>query len=397
MLIETISLEKINPAVYNPRVDLKPGDIDYEKLKKSIAEFDIVEPLIWNKMTGNLVGGHQRLKVLKELGHTEVEVSVVDLDEVKEKALNLALNKISGDWDYPKLKDLLQELDTGEFDMEITGFDEKEIEELMTQFNEPQAGLTDDDAVPDAPEPICKAGDLWVLGNHRLLCGDATVECHVAKLMEGKKAVLMATDPPYGVAYGVETGNDIKYKPIINDENDGVKLQLFLETAFAIFLPYIEKTAAWYLWHAQMTQGFFAAAAAAADILIHRQIIWVKPSLIMGHGDYHWKHELCFYGWQKGNRPPFYGDRKQTTVWEIGRENDKLHPTQKPVALFEIPINNHTKVNQICAEPFAGSGTQYIACEKLSRRCYGLEIDPHYCDVIIQRWENFTGKKAVKC
>ena len=169
MNIQTVEIASINPATYNPRLDLKPGDPDYEKLKKSIAEFDMVEPLIWNKQSGNLVGGHQRLKILKEMDYSEVEVSVVDLSEAKEKALNLALNKISGEWDFPMLKDLLEELDTGDFDMEITGFDLKEIEDLMTQFHVPEEGLTEDDAVPDATESICRKGDLWSLGGY-IIC-----------------------------------------------------------------------------------------------------------------------------------------------------------------------------------------------------------------------------------
>ena len=169
MIIQSIPIDKINPAKYNPRKDLKPGDSDYEKLKKSINEFDMVEPLVWNTRSGNLVGGHQRLKILKERGDAEVEVSVVDLDDAKEKALNLALNKISGEWDFPLLKDLLEELDVGTFDMEITGFDLKEIEDLMTQFHVPEEGLTDDDAVPEATESICKTGDLWQLGGY-IIC-----------------------------------------------------------------------------------------------------------------------------------------------------------------------------------------------------------------------------------
>lgn len=169
MDIITIPIEKIKPAKYNPRKDLKPGDKEYEKLKKSLNEFDIVEPLIWNKRTGNLVGGHQRLKILKERGDKEVQVSVVDLDDDKEKALNLALNKISGEWDLPTLKDLLEELDTGAFDIEITGFDSKEIEDLMNQLYTPEEGLTDDDAIPENVETICKKGDLWQLGGY-ILC-----------------------------------------------------------------------------------------------------------------------------------------------------------------------------------------------------------------------------------
>jgi ParB-like chromosome segregation protein Spo0J len=169
MEIKTIPISKINPVDYNPRKDLQPSDPEYKKLKKSLTEFDCIEPLVWNEKTGNLVGGHQRLKVLKEMGRAEVEVSIVRLDDAKEKALNLALNKISGEWDLPRLKDLLEEINTGAFDIEITGFDDKEIEELMTQFHVPGEGLTDDDAIPEQVEPTCKTGDLWQLGGY-IIC-----------------------------------------------------------------------------------------------------------------------------------------------------------------------------------------------------------------------------------
>ena len=199
MLIKTIKIADINPAHYNPRKDLKPEDKEYLKLAKSMKEFDLVEPLVWNKRTGNLVGGHQRLKILKDIGQTEVEVSVVDLTDAKEKALNLALNKISGEWDLPLLKDLLQEIDTGDFDIEITGFDNKEIEDLVNQLHQPTEGLTDDDAVPEHVEPKTKRGDLYKLGNHHLLCGDSTVITDVEKMMQGEKADMVFTDPPYGM------------------------------------------------------------------------------------------------------------------------------------------------------------------------------------------------------
>lgn len=214
--------------------------------------------------------------------------------------------------------------------------------------------------------------------------------------MYNEKAAIMITDPPYGVAYGVETGVGKKFSAIANDENDGPKLQLFLESAFKLAKDVLNKNAAWYLWHAQMTQGFFAAAAAAAAaVIIHRQIIWVKPSLIMGHGDYHWKHELCFYGWVEGNRPPWYGDRKQTTVWEIGRENNGTHPTQKPIEIYTRPLSFNTKPGDIEYEPFSGSGTAIIACENLGRKCRAIEIDPGYVAVALERWHQHTGKTPV--
>ena len=200
MEIRKIPIEKLNPAAYNPRKDLQPGDPEYEKLKRSMQEFGYVEPIVWNKRTGNIVGGHQRYKVLLDMGMSEVDCVVVDLDETKEKALNLALNKIQGDWDYLKLIDLLQELDTGEFDLELTGFDMGEIEDLIAQLHVPEEIVEDE--VPEPPkEPITKPGDLWLLGRHRLLCGDATKKEDVERLMDGKKADMVFTDPPYIIVY----------------------------------------------------------------------------------------------------------------------------------------------------------------------------------------------------
>ncbi len=406
MKIESLAVDKINPAIYNPRKDLKPGDPEYDKLKKSILEFDMVEPLVWNKKTGNLVGGHQRLKILKELGIKNVEVSVVNLSEVKEKALNLALNKISGEWDYPKLKDLLEELDTGDFDIEITGFDPSEIEDLMTQFHTPEEGLTDDDEIPEKVETICKAGDLWELGNHRLLCGDATVEADVAKLMANEKAILMATDPPYGDSW-IAKARDMQkhgyghsraglHGSMASDDKTGEELKEFL-CAFLILAKGIAQLPfPYYVWH-RAKRIIYEQALIECGYFVHQPVIWVKPSFVIGRLHYHPRCEWALHGWIQGEgKCPFYGKHNQSDVWELGRENDGLHPTQKPVALFEIPIKNHTHLEDICYDPFGGSGSTLIACEKLGRKCRMMEIDEHYCDVIIQRWQNFTGKQAAK-
>jgi DNA modification methylase len=209
----------------------------------------------------------------------------------------------------------------------------------------------------------------------------------------------MNTDPPYGIAYvsNAQTKDQAgDFKEIENDDLDGEKLQAFIESVIRVAVQHLAENAAFYLWHPMLTQGtFFAAAAAAADILIHRQIIWEKPSLVFGRGDYHWKHELCFYGWRRGHRPPFYGARNQTTVWPIGRESTGDHPTQKPVALFAIPMGNHSRTGEVCFEPFSGSGSQFIAAEQLGRRCFGLEIEPRYVQVCIERWVKFTGGDPV--
>lgn len=202
MDIEKVAVEKLNPAKYNPRKDLKPGDPEYEKLKKSIETFGYVEPAIWNKRTGNIVGGHQRYKILKEQGASEIECVVVDMDESEEKALNIALNKVSGDWDLPKLADLISELDDGMFDISLTGFDAAEIDDLFSKVHDKEIKEDDFDVEGSLKEPtMSKQGDVWILGRHRLICGDSTEAKTYELLMEGKKANLTVTDPPYNVAY----------------------------------------------------------------------------------------------------------------------------------------------------------------------------------------------------
>lgn len=266
-----------------------------------------------------------------------------------------------------------------------------------------------DDDVPEPPEPkdvYVKPGELWTLGRHRILCGDSTKAEDVARVMGGERAGLMNTDPPYGVNYSSADVHEkgVATKRIANDDLSDAKLQAFLESAFrAATQSALRPDAAWYLWHAHLSQGFFAAAAAAASVILHRQIIWVKPSLILGRGQFHWRHEPCFMGWVKGNHPPDYGrgngERDQTTVWEVGgisqaERREFNHATPKPVELFVIPIVKHLKPNEIAFEPFSGSAPQIVAAERTERRCFAIELEPAFVQVAIERWEKLTGKKA---
>ena len=390
MRIEKIPIEKLNPAKYNPRKDLQPGDPEYEKLKRSIEEFGYVEPIVWNKRTGNIVGGHQRYKVLLDMGMREVDCVVVDLDDAKEKALNLALNKIQGDWDYPKLKDLLLELDTGEFDLEITGFDMDEIEDLMTQFHVPGEIIEDD--VPEPPEEaITKPGDLWILGRHRLLCGDATVITDVERLMDGKKADMVFTDPPYGVNVkgGKGKGNTIA----------GDLTQTAIPFSFEICVKQATKDKArFYFCGGEGNIGLYFKLFERYLAQMPKLLIWVKNGFVLKQNGYHNQYELIFYGFKAGGggKEYWYSGRTEdeaSDVWRVSRDatTSYLHPTQKPIELPARAIRNSSKAGDIIYDPFGGSGSTLIACEQLNRTCYMMELDPIYCDVIVQRYINLKG------
>ncbi len=392
MELRKIPLSQINPAAYNPRKDLQPGDAEYARLKKSIQEFDLVEPLIWNERSGNLVGGHQRLKIIKnELGLSEVDVSVVNLDPQKEMALNIALNKISGDWDIPKLKELLVSLDDGAFDLALTGFDENELKKLIDY--EGRQGLTDEDDVPGlSAEIITKTGTLWHLGEHRLLCGDATSLPDVTYLMNGQKADLVFTDPPYNVDYKARiTGMKIQ-----NDKMEPEEFENFLVVAFESMVAASKDGASFYVWHNFISQTIFENALKSAELDIRSQIVWAKNNFTMG-ARYRPQHELCFYAHRKDQDGAWYGNKDQSTLWQENKPSaNKLHPTMKPVELVSRAIRNSSKPGDLMLDLFGGSGSGLIACEKSNRTAYLMELDPAYCDVIVRRWEKYTGKQAVQ-
>ena len=321
----------------------------------------------------------------------------------------MADNKIAlnSSWDEAALGIELGELSGLGVDLGTLGFGPSEVATLCPTGRD-TGGPATDAATEPTENPVAIRGDLWALGRHRLLCGDSTQPKDVERLMDRQKAVLMNTDPPYGVDYAaVKNGiprsgfRDIQARggDIENDDlTDGAELQAFLEAVIRTAVPHLIDRAAFYLWHPMLTQGTFfaAAAAAAADILIHRQIIWVKPHLVLTRsGMYHWKHELAFYGWRRGFKPDWFGDKGQTSVWEVAYDGgERHHPTQKPTALFETPMLNHSKPGDVVYEPFSGSGSQLIAAEKTGRVCRAIEIAPKYIDAAILRWQDFTGQKA---
>lgn len=382
MQMEKIKIEKLNPAEYNPRKDLKPGDSEYEKLKQSIQTFGYVEPVLWNKRTGNIIGGHQRYKVLVELGQTEIDCVVVDMDLENEKALNIALNKVSGDWNKDKLMLLISDLQGSDFDVSLTGFDAFELDDLFKDSLKDNIKDDDFDVDEELKKPaVSKQGDLWILGKHRLVCGDSTKAETYNVLMDGKQANLTVTDPPYNVNY---EGNAGKIK---NDNMGNEAFYDFLLSAFKNAESVMAKDASIYVFHAD-TEGLnFRKAFSDAGFYLSGNCIWKKQSLVLGRSPYQWQHEPVLFGWKKSGKHNWYSDRKQTTIWEFEKpKKNKDHPTMKPVALVAYPILNSSLTNCIVLDPFGGSGSTLIACEQTDRICHMIELDEKYCDVIVKRY-----------
>nr|DAW44052.1 MAG TPA: adenine specific DNA methyltransferase [Caudoviricetes sp.] len=393
MNIQIIDINKLIPATYNPRKDLKPDDAEYIKIKNSIVKFGFVSPLVINKdMT--VIGGHQRLKVLKDLGITEVECIVVDLDKTNEKALNIALNKIQGDWDEDKLEALLQELKLEEFDMNLTGFDFDEVDEILNDINGTKEDNFDvDSAYEEIEEPITKPGDIWILGNHRLMCGDSTHKDDIMRLMNNQDADMLLTDPPYNVDYVGKTAEALKIK---NDNMDDNQFYEFLRKVFENMYIVTKEGASIYVFHAD-TEGInFRKAFKDAGFKLAECLIWKKDCFVMGRQDYQWQHEPVLYGWKEGKAHYFINDRTQSTILEFDRpKQSTLHPTMKPIDLIAKLIKNSSRENDIILDLFGGSGSTIIAAEQLNRCCYTMELDPKYCDVIVKRWETLTNKEAI--
>ena len=387
MQIEKLKTELLIPADYNPRKDLKPGDPEYEKLKRSIEQFGYVEPVIWNKTTAHVVGGHQRLKVLLDMGITEVECVVIEMNEEKEKALNIALNKISGDWDKDKLMLLIADLQGADFDVSLTGFEPAELDALFKDSL--KDGIHEDDFDVDAElqkPALTKQGDVWMLGQHRLVCGDSTKADTFNVLMDGKLANLVVTDPPYNVNYEGSAGK------IKNDNMGNEAFYEFLLEAFKNTEAAMAKDASIYVFHAD-TEGLnFRKAFSDAGFYLSGTCIWKKQSLVLGRSPYQWQHEPVLFGWKKSGKHNWYDDRKQTTIWEFEKPKKNAdHPTMKPVALVAYPILNSSLSNCIVLDPFGGSGSTLIACEQTDRICYTIELDEKYCDVIVKRYVEQVG------
>ena len=335
-----------------------------------------------------VIGGHQRLTVLKDLGYTEVECVVLHIeDEHKVKALNVALNKITGAWNEQLLADLLVDLQSADFNTDLTGFEPAEIDQLFSKVHNKK--ITEDDFDVDAQlqKPnVAKPGDLWLLGPHRIFCGDSLLPESYEKLMDGKRANLVLTDPPYNVNVE-ETAGRIK-----NDNMSDEDFYKFLFAAFVNMEQNMEADASIYVFHADSKGLIFRQAFHDAGFYLSGCCIWKKDRLVLGRSPYQWQHEPCLFGWKVGGKHQWYSDRKQTTIWEYDRPSaSKDHPTMKPIALMAYPIQNSCMSNCIVLDPFSGSGSTLIACEQTNRICYGIELDEKFVDVIVARYIEQTG------
>lgn len=381
MEIQYRRLDEITPYENNAKTHDKK---QIKNVAESIKQYGFVQPVVIDR-DGVIVIGHCRVMAAKKLGMKTVPcVCVDDLTPEQVKALRLVDNKSNESlWDFDLLAPELEDLDlTGfDFDWDLPVKDNTETKE---------------DEVPEVDEshpPVTKNGDVWKLGRHRLMCGDSTSVEHVQNLMGGAQADLLLTDPPYGVDYTGKTKDALK---IENDAKNDDDFIAFLRNAFEAADFVLKPGAVFYIWHADSKAYVFRMACQMVGWEVRQVLIWVKNAMVMGRQDYQWKHEPCLYGWKSGAGHLWASDRKQTTVLEFDRPTkNKEHPTMKPVALFDYQIKNNTKGGDIVLDLFAGSGTTVIACEQNGRTAYVMEYDPRYCDVIVKRWENLTGKKAV--
>lgn len=389
MNITQRKVSELIPYANNSRTH---SDAQVAQIAASIKEFGWTNPVL---IKGNtIVAGHGRVMAARKLNVKEVPCIEIDqLTETQVKAYVIADNRLAmnAGWDNDLLKIELESLQEQDFNLDLLGFDQKELNALL----EPEVieGLTDEDAVPEPPpEPITKPGDIWIMGKHRLLCGDSTSVTDIEKLMGGVLADVWLTDPPYNVAYEGGTKDKLKIK---NDNMADDQFRQFLRDAYTAADTAMKPGAVFYIWHADLEGYNFRGAARDAGWTVRQCLIWKKSSLVLGRQDYQWRHEPCLYGWKEGASHLWAADRKQTTVLEFDKPSrNGEHPTMKPVALFEYQMLNNTKGGDVVLDSFGGSGTTLIAAEKNGRVARLMELDPKYCDVIVKRWEQFTGKKA---
>jgi DNA modification methylase len=435
LTVEQVAIDLLRPDPANPR---RISEEELDALERSLRQFGFVQPVLARREDRSVIGGHQRLVAARRLGLTTVPVTWLDVTVEQARLLGLALNKISGSWDEQLLARMLADLQAApDVDLTLSGFDEDEVKDLLrsleTREKREQVESFDlDEALEEARRaPRTRTGDLWVFGEHRLLCGDATNAEDVARLLDGAEPKLLATDPPYGVSLDgswrdgvynalgpaektyMRTGGQANADDT-TQATSGARgrtrghrnttlsgdTRVDWSEAFAL----VPSLTVGYVWHAGVHAAEVAAGLKAIGFEIVAQVIWDKGLFAMGRSWYHWSHEPCWVVRKAGAKVPFRGSRDQATIWRVpspkmimgGSAEPRLdHPTQKPLLLFETPIRNHLKAGEALYEPFCGSGTALIAAERTGTRCYAMEIDPIYVEVALARWERFSGQAAV--
>jgi DNA modification methylase len=400
LVVKRVPLDALHLDSANAR---EHGEENMQAIVSSLRAFGQAEPLVVQKSTGRIIGGNGRLVAMKELGWKKCDVVELDIDNLTATALGIALNRTGelASWDDETLTKLLGEL-RDEDALDGVGYSEADIDALLDELNDDEPADVDDPGPGEPPEkPVSLPGDLWLLGDHRLLCGDSTNADDVARVMAGERAALVATDPPYLVDYTGERPNDsgkdwsATYKEVEIKDADA-----FFRSVFENILRVLAPHAAIYCWHAHKRQKLIAGIWEELGILDHQQIVWVKPTAVFGRVFWHFRHEPCMMGWRKGSKPDHDGNHEFNSVWEVdwdgkARVVGNEHPTEKPLELFARPMRKHTDKGAVCFEPFSGSGSQIIAAERERRRCRAIEITPAYVDVAIRRWEGATGREAV--
>lgn len=388
MEFKKIKIADLVPAAYNPRKALKPGDPEYEKIKNSITEFGYVDPVIVNKdMT--VIGGHQRISVLKDLGVSEIECVVIDIDKTREKALNIALNKITGEWNKELLSDLIADLQDADFDVSFTGFDPPEIDQIMSAVHDKDVEEDDFDVDEELQKPcFSRTGDVWHLGRHTVICGDSTDPDTYQQLLGETKVNLVCTDAPYFVNLQNKSGS------ITNDNLNDKEAYDFLMKVFSNFKNAMAKDASIYEFYATMKTRVFYDAFEDAGFKVGAGLIWKKPRAPFMRTDWKFNMEPIIFGWRKDGKHVWYGDQKQTAVFEFDgiKDSEKEgcgHPSSKPVQLIAYLIKQCTMTNGLVLDGFLGSASTLIACEQLGRTCYGVEIEEKFVDVAVQRYRKY--------
>ena len=413
--VEYVDLDLLQPNPENPRVMPKE---EIQALEQSVDHFGLVDPIIVRRQDISVIGGHQRIVAARGLGLTQVPVIFVDVTEDEAKLLSLALNNISGTWDEHKLAELLRELDgLAGLDLSVAGFDDEEIKAYLAALEAEVVRHKEEDfdleaAIQEARESSrIQRGEVWALGRHRLMCGDAASATDLSELLAGDVAHVVVTDPPYNVDYRPEgspsgrSGGQSRQGPearalgpLENDHMTPEEYQAFLNAAFGNLATALAGGGAVYIFGGVSTYVPYTTAFETAGLHRSSVIVWDKGSLVLTRKDYHSQYELIYYGWRADKPHAFYGGRSQTDIWRVQRDAPATyqHPTQKPVELMERCIENSSRPGHTVLDPCVGSGTTIIAAERTGRRCLAMDIDPRFAEVALRRWEAFTGRKARK-